>query len=118
MSLLEAAEENCLCVVVGTKLDLVTQETRKVSQKDGLMFAKEINKKDLSEIPYFETSSMTGQNVNKMFEYIFDYLLPLKEGEQRYYRRTTPGVVNLQGYAKGKEDQGQGQNVEGKSKCC
>ena len=99
---------------MGTKVDLLTQTERKVSQQDGLLLAKQINSSRPQELPYFETSSLTGQNVNRVFEYIFDTLLPLREGEQRYYRINTPGVVHLEASPKQKEAEGQPE----KYKCC
>ena len=95
-------------------MDLLSKTPRKVSQQDGLLLAKKINSSRPQELPYFETSSLSGQNVNRLFEYIFDTLLPLKEGEQRYHRRTNPGVVNLEDNAKPGEAEGQ----PAKSKCC
>ena len=103
-----------MCVVVGTKVDLLTKTQRRVSQQDGLLLAKKINSSRPQELPYFETSSLTGHNVNRVFEYIFDTLLPLKEGEQRYYRKTNSGVVHLEESPKQKEAEGESE----KSKCC
>ncbi|XP_064597019.1 ras-related protein Rab-20-like [Liolophura sinensis] len=81
--LLEAADEKCVRVVVGTKLDLVKPGSREITLEEGEHFASEINehipKDRLKHIPYFETSSVTGESVEKMFEFILDYCLPLTE---------------------------------------
>lgn len=68
---------------MGTKLDLVKPDVREITREEGERFANEINehipKDRLKHIPYFETSSVTGESVEKMFEFILDYCLPLTE---------------------------------------
>lgn len=103
-SLLEAAEENCLVVIVGMKLDLLTGSNRAVSASDGKLLAKELNKQQLAELPYFETSSLTGHNVDRVFEYIFQHCLPLDSAGNPLpcpRARCPSGTVDL-GATKGK----------------
>lgn len=68
-------------VVVGTKQDLLNPNEREISIEEAVQFSKEINKGvDLSRLkgePYFETSAKTGYNVEKVFQYMFQYCLPL-----------------------------------------
>ncbi|XP_028394314.1 ras-related protein Rab-20-like isoform X2 [Dendronephthya gigantea] len=78
--LLQSAEEDCLCVVVGTKLDLVNDTTRQISTDIGKALAKTQNKERLDKlnvVPYFETSSKTGKNVENVFDFILNTCLPL-----------------------------------------
>ena len=49
-------EEICLCLAVGTKIDL--QEDRQVTEE----FAQEFARKEKFDL-FFETSSKTGENV-------------------------------------------------------
>ena len=71
--MLQNACHDCLSVVIGTKSDLVTPSSREVAVEEGYRLAKEVNAShtNLQEVPYYETSSITGRNVNKVFEYIF-----------------------------------------------
>ena len=86
LPLLESAREDCLKVVVGTKSDLV--ESREITPEEAKQFSREINQNvNLSKLksdPYFETSSKTGNNVTRVFEYIFDYCLPLSDEEKKH----------------------------------
>ena len=83
LRLLQAAEPNCLVVMVGTKKDLVTHATREVAQTVGQKLAIEQNahkgrpEESFTQIPFFETSSKTGENVEKVFEFILNTCLPL-----------------------------------------
>ena len=79
MPLLQAAEGDHLAVVVGTKHDLVASRGRHVSHGDGLLLARELNSRRLTDVPYFETSSLNGQRVGDVFEYIFQRCLGDKE---------------------------------------
>lgn len=79
--LLESASENCLKIVVATKLDLVSNGCkfpRKVSTEQGLQLAKILNPSLANNcyVPYFETSSLTGYNVDKVFQFAFEYFFP------------------------------------------
>lgn len=106
--LLEAANEDCLKIVVGMKLDALGEDQREVTVQEGKKFAREINDKiDLAKLPidpYFETSSKTGHNVTEVFEYIFQFCLPLSEAQLQAANRQ--GTVNL---PNGKQSQ---------KKCC
>ncbi|XP_048780159.1 ras-related protein Rab-20-like [Ostrea edulis] len=85
--LLDAANEDCIKVVVGMKLDALGEDQREVTTQEGKKFAREINEKiDISKLPnepYFETSSKTGHNVTEVFEYIFQHCLPLSAAQLR-----------------------------------
>ncbi|ELU15702.1 hypothetical protein CAPTEDRAFT_56170, partial [Capitella teleta] len=96
--LLEAAEDDCLVVVVGTKLDMVTEENRAVPPQDAKALARELNTQQLTELPYFETSSLSGHNVDRLFEYIFQHCLPVNESGQAIAEpknRKRSGTVDL-----------------------
>ena len=69
-------------MVVGTKVDLLPGRSREVTQDDALILARELNTGSLEQLPYFETSSLSGQNVGNVFEYIFTQKLShrTKEG--------------------------------------
>ncbi|KAL3892349.1 hypothetical protein ACJMK2_004562 [Sinanodonta woodiana] len=86
LPLLDNANEDCLKVVVGTKLDMLQPGSREVTQEEARRFAREINsnldQKKLDRDPYFETSSKTGMNVTEMFEFIYQYCLPLSEDKK------------------------------------
>ena len=75
MPLLEYANDDCIKVLVGMKLDLVSQTNREVTPDRGILFARDINPQTLSDLPYFETSSVSGHNVNRVFEYILEHCL-------------------------------------------
>ena len=85
LKLLEASEPNCLVVVVGTKMDLVTEETRQIPQSLGESLALEQNQKkgrhgtSFSVKPFFETSAKTGENVEEVFDFILRTCLPLDD---------------------------------------
>ena len=87
LQLLEAAEPNCLIVVVGTKTDLVTRDSREVPSSVGEKLAIEQNERKgrprsgFSVYPFFETSAKTGNNVDKVFELILNTCLPLDDEE-------------------------------------
>lgn len=112
--LLQAAEKDCLLVVVGTKLDLISEDRpRQVMREEALTFASEINAhlstKDKKVLPYFETSSKTGQNVPRVFEYIFEFCLG---SESQIKLKRDKDCVNL---SQGTSNIPQG---ERKSNCC
>ncbi|XP_059145852.1 ras-related protein Rab-20-like [Physella acuta] len=111
-STLEAANEDCLKVVVGTKLDLLQPEERDITPEEGRKLARELNENiDLSKLPhdpYFETSSLNDQNVKDVFEYIFQHCLPLSADQKRRYNGSdSKGIIDLM------ESSG-----EHKRKCC
>ena len=92
-------EENCLRVVVGAKLDLVTSDAmRAVTKQEGRAFASEINshflekRKDV-ELPFFETSSKTGECVTQAFEYIFEHCLSAISDEYRIKNKS--GTIDI-----------------------
>ena len=79
-ALLETAAENCSIVITGTKKDLVTDANREVTAEVGAAKAKELTDRWSSKLhhsgrsPFFETSSLTGENVKTLFEHIFETL--------------------------------------------
>ncbi|XP_050392603.1 ras-related protein Rab-20 [Patella vulgata] len=81
LPLVESSTEKCLKVVVGTKIDLLENGKRDITIEEGRKLAQELNEGlDLSKVegdPYFETSSKNGTNVQEVFEYMFQYCLPL-----------------------------------------
>ena len=87
LQLLEGAEPNCLVVVVGTKTDLVTNDTREIPFSVGEKFALEQNEKkgrsrnSFKVFPFFETSAKTGKNVEEVFDFILNTCLPLDDEE-------------------------------------
>jgi len=87
LQLLEGAEPNCLVVVVGTKADLVTKDTREIPFAVGEKLALEQNEKkgrptnSFKVNPFFETSAKTGKNVEKVFDFILNTCLPLNDEE-------------------------------------
>ncbi|XP_076349937.1 ras-related protein Rab-20-like isoform X1 [Tachypleus tridentatus] len=76
--LLEVMEQVSVKVVAGTKLDLISNFPRQVAPEEGQQLAAEVNVNQTCRdiIPYFETSSKTGQNVDNVFEFIFEYFFP------------------------------------------
>jgi len=79
-ALLETAAENCSIVISGTKKDLVSDSNREVTAEIGAAKAKELCERWNSKLhesgrcPFFETSSLTGENVKALFEHIFETL--------------------------------------------
>ena len=84
---MDASEPNCLVVVVGTKTDLVTNDSREIPSSAGERLALEQNEKkgrpreNFKEKPFFETSAKTGQNVEEVFDFILNTCLPLDDEE-------------------------------------
>ncbi|XP_071144432.1 ras-related protein Rab-20-like [Mytilus galloprovincialis] len=95
----QATEDNCLKVIVGTKLDLLEPSKRKVTVDEARKFSREINPNieyaKLKHDPYFETSSLQGINVDEVFEYIFGHCLPLSDVERIKMKNKTRGTVDL-----------------------
>lgn len=93
--LLESALEDCACIVVGTKSDLVSSGDRVISVEDGIALSMEVNKTHPGEKPpYFETSSLTGENVEEVFEYLFNWCSPKMAAVQS---ANGPTKVDLEG---------------------
>ncbi|KAL3193224.1 hypothetical protein MRX96_017908 [Rhipicephalus microplus] len=74
VQLLSMVDDFALKVVVGTKIDLLGTKKRQVSVAEAEVFAKSLNPGWTAEkAPYFETSSATGENIDQVFDYIFEY---------------------------------------------
>ena len=112
--------ENCLKVVVGAKLDKVnTDVDREVSQQEAREFCSEINHEYLSKLgnaslPFYETSSKTGENVKETFEFIFEQCLSALSDEYRIQDR---GTLRLHDEAPPEEKAGKA-STSPKKKCC
>uniref|UniRef100_A0A2C9L5N2 Uncharacterized protein n=1 Tax=Biomphalaria glabrata TaxID=6526 RepID=A0A2C9L5N2_BIOGL len=80
--LLKFTATNSLKVVVGTKLD---DPKREVTKEEGEEYARQLNMPEnlerMSQVPYFETSSLRNENVREMFEFVFKNCLPPLERE-------------------------------------
>ncbi|XP_038051572.1 ras-related protein Rab-20-like [Patiria miniata] len=120
LPLLDAAKEDCLLCVTGMKLDLVKDKAR-VDRHQAEKFAMQVNGaryKDATESevrkPYFETSSLTGENVDKVFEFIFSTLLPLGEDGSIQHKASqqSRGVVHVDA------DDQLGNTQSGRSRSC
>ena len=104
LPLLDAAKEDCLLCVTGMKLDIVDNNSR-VDRHQAEKFAMQLNTgryKDCQDLdfqkPYFETSSLTGENVDSVFEFIFSTLLPSTKdgaGIQHKVSQQNKGVVHV-----------------------
>lgn len=74
VQLLSMVDDFALKVVVATKCDLLGKAKRQVSVAEAENFARSLNPGLAKEkTPYFETSSATGENIDQVFEYIFEY---------------------------------------------
>lgn len=74
VQLLSVVDDFALKVVVGTKNDLLSTKKRQVSVAEAETFARSLNPGwTTDKAPYFETSSATGENIEQVFEYIFEY---------------------------------------------
>ena len=78
------------------KLDIVDDNCREVDQHHAEKFAMHLNgnrfKEDTNkdfQKPYFETSSVTGQNVDEVFEFIFSTLLPTDKDDASVHRSSS-----------------------------
>ncbi|XP_005103568.1 ras-related protein Rab-20 [Aplysia californica] len=113
-SILEAANEDCLKIVVGTKVDLLEPEHREITIEEGRKLSRDLNEhidiRKLPHDPYFETSSLANENVQEVFEYIFQYCLPLSADQKKRHRNQQKSVVDLL------ENSEEGD--KGKKKCC
>ena len=118
LPLVDAAEENCLLVVVGMKSDKVTRETRPVPPEQPMLLAQRINKRKLDKVPYFEASSLAGLNVEEVFNFIFHTCLPLSKKEDLTRTASaSSGVVNLSDSIPPKKGQDPPM-ARNKSSCC
>lgn len=94
-----ATEDNCFKVVVGTKMDMLEPGKRKITVDEARQYSREINQNlnfsKLNHDPYFETSSLEGINIDDVFEYIFQYCLPLSDVEKIKMRNRNLGTINL-----------------------
>jgi hypothetical protein len=94
-----ATEDHCFKVVVGTKMDMLEPGKRKVTVDEARRYSREINQNlnfsKLNHDPYFETSSLEGINIDDVFEYIFQYCLPLSDVEKIKMRNRNLGTINL-----------------------
>lgn len=70
-------------VIVGARLDLVESKGRKVSKTDAQRLSRALNP-DIEEVQCFETSSLTGEGITEMFEYVFKTYLGMQSS---LYRR-------------------------------
>ncbi|KAM7292844.1 putative RAB-20 [Ixodes scapularis] len=77
VELLHMVDDFALKVVVGTKTDLLKDCKRQVSSAEAEMFARNLNHTAAKDkAPYFETSSVTGNNIETVFEYIVERCYP------------------------------------------
>lgn len=129
--LLQDSVDNCLTIVVGTKLDLLETEERQVRTSEGVelavqqhqfqlqralkhnpqTFLKDIDGSKL----YYETSSKTGSGVDSMFEEIKSILLANleKAGSSSAKKPATKGGASLQ-----LGDRTNGPAASGNKSCC
>ncbi|GFO45746.1 ras-related protein rab-20 [Plakobranchus ocellatus] len=113
-SILDAANEDCLKIVVGTKSDVLDESTRDVSAEEGRKLALELNPDldqayvEMAGAPYFETSALKDENVTEMFEYIFQRCLPLSPEQHNRFKGKKSTIDLL-------EDSTEGPN---RKKCC
>lgn len=105
LPMLNSAKDSCVYVVVGTKLDLSNSEddppVKRVDADEARQFAIEINS-HLPDgtftddcVPFFETSSKSGDGVDNLFTFIFDLLLARVEKEPDI-ETVNPGVVEVE----------------------
>ncbi|KAK0050009.1 GTPase IMAP family member, partial [Biomphalaria pfeifferi] len=85
--LLKFTATNSPKVVVGTKLD---DPKREVSKEDGEEYARQLNTPEnlerMSQVPYFETSSLRNENVKEMFEFVFKHCLLERKTEPETWK--------------------------------
>jgi len=96
--MLEYAEKDCLIAVVGTKHDLVNRAMSKRCSALVKNFMKSLNEQltDCSQIRYFETSSLSGHNVDKVFECIFElYFSRISKIKLKKVHRGNAAVPNI-----------------------
>ena len=78
---------------------MLDSNQREISLQEGRKLSRELNEhlnlKSLPHDPYFETSSLNNQNVQEVFEYIFNYSLPLSADQKKRYRSNDKSVIDL-----------------------
>ncbi|GAB1600100.1 ras-related protein Rab-20 [Argonauta hians] len=115
LPLLSSAQDSCLKIVVGTKMDITSPDTRQVSVEAAEKFALEMNANQpmekLQKPPYFETSSRTGHNVDEVFDYILKYCLP-------YTSDTNINSLNSKSTVNLSESKSQINSSKENNKCC
>jgi len=112
--------EKCLKVVVGAKIDKVSSDSdRQVTKQEAREFCGEINAEFLTKfggarLPFYETSSKTGENVKETFEYIFEQCLSALSDEYRIQDRGTLTLHSTSPQPENTDDK----SVTTKKKCC
>ncbi|KAK6961680.1 ras-related protein Rab-5B, partial [Biomphalaria glabrata] len=85
--LLKFTATNSPKVVVGTKLD---DPKREVTKEEGEDYARQLNTPEnlerMSQVPYFETSSLRNENVREMFEFVFKHCLLERKTEPETWK--------------------------------
>jgi len=66
-------------VLVGNKSDLRTIDVNQVSLEDATKLSRDLSQNTIYEIPYFETSARTGQNVDHLFDFLIANMRALYE---------------------------------------
>jgi len=111
LPMLSSAKDHCIYVVVGTKLDLAQPDATQIEQVDSeeaKRFALEINSHLPEEsfasgiVPFFETSSKSGDGVDNLFTFIFEHLLERTEDEPAV-ETVNPGELGTEKTAEKKE---------------
>jgi len=102
LPMLNSAKDTCIYVVVGTKLDLSATtdagSSAQVNSDDAKRFALEINSHlpegtfSSGAVPFFETSSKSGDGVDNLFTFIFEHLLERTDSEP-IVETVNPGEV-------------------------
>ncbi|XP_033640697.1 ras-related protein Rab-20-like isoform X1 [Asterias rubens] len=120
LPLLDAAKEDCLLCITGMKLDIIDDKTREVDRCHAEKFAMQLNanrfKEDDTKKPYFETSSLTGENVDEVFDFIFSTLLPTDKDNSSIHRsgsQQSRGLIHVED-----DDLQSGSEIRRSKNCC